>query len=357
MESAIDTHLTCPRTLSRRVPDDYQPPFPMFVGRADTALQQVVMAYLGVQYADEAKRPDALAALRHMVGTFEVPDGPVHHDLTHHVDNQDHHNLMVVALLGSTPRRTAAGSARRRSRAGGTPTTGWHEGLGYFREIVAPRVDQFETVVRLPGGSSRHRCRHGRDQRGGQRARLLGVHARAVPALADRLDDAGRGARPSSRETRQAGGRVVVRGHDNIALIRSGQDWIEQARTSARSTSTRSCRASRTGWTSCATTARAVGCYSNRFVRSIDLDGNELPTRATTWATGSLAGPLERWAESHPTHLRIFATFFRVAAAPGEAPALPRGLRLRRPRTRLFEYINCHPATGMMRDARPTSQP
>ena len=97
MESAIDTHLRCPRTLSRRVADDYQPPFPMWVGRADTSLQQVVMAYLGVQYADDAKRSDALAALRHIVGTFEGADGPVHHDLTDHVDNHDHHNLMVVA--------------------------------------------------------------------------------------------------------------------------------------------------------------------------------------------------------------------------------------------------------------------
>ena len=44
MESAIDTHLKCPRTLSRRVPEEYQPPFPMWVARADEQLQQVVMA-------------------------------------------------------------------------------------------------------------------------------------------------------------------------------------------------------------------------------------------------------------------------------------------------------------------------
>ena len=50
MESAIDKHLKCPRTLSRRVPDEYQPPFPMWVGRADEQLEQVVMGYLGVQY-------------------------------------------------------------------------------------------------------------------------------------------------------------------------------------------------------------------------------------------------------------------------------------------------------------------
>lgn len=64
MESAIDQHLTCPRTLSRRVPGDYQPPFPLWVGRADPSVQQVVMAYLGVQFRTDDQRPAALDALR-----------------------------------------------------------------------------------------------------------------------------------------------------------------------------------------------------------------------------------------------------------------------------------------------------
>lgn len=63
MESAIDKHLKCPRTLSRRVHDDYQPPFPMFVGRADESVKQVVMAYLGVQFRDE-QRVAALQAMQ-----------------------------------------------------------------------------------------------------------------------------------------------------------------------------------------------------------------------------------------------------------------------------------------------------
>jgi len=64
MESAIDKHLMCPRTLSRRVPDDYQPPFPMWVGRADEQLTQVVMAYLGVQYQGDGQREQALQAMQ-----------------------------------------------------------------------------------------------------------------------------------------------------------------------------------------------------------------------------------------------------------------------------------------------------
>ena len=49
MESAIPSHLRCPRTRPRRVPDDYVPPYPSFVARHAAAVRQVVMAYFGVQ--------------------------------------------------------------------------------------------------------------------------------------------------------------------------------------------------------------------------------------------------------------------------------------------------------------------
>ena len=81
MESAIDKHLKCPRTLSRRVPDDYQPPFPMWVGRADEQLTQVVMAYLGVQYKGDGQREQALQAFQQESGLGqalrELPENPL----------------------------------------------------------------------------------------------------------------------------------------------------------------------------------------------------------------------------------------------------------------------------------------
>ncbi|OLM33018.1 Aldoxime dehydratase [Pseudonocardia sp. Ae717_Ps2] len=96
MESAIDTHLQCPRTLSRRVADEYQPPFPMFVARAGSDLTQVVMGYFGVQYHGDDHRAEALSTLRHIVGQFALPDGPGEYDTTEHTDAQDHVNLIAV---------------------------------------------------------------------------------------------------------------------------------------------------------------------------------------------------------------------------------------------------------------------
>ena len=44
MESAIPAHLRTARTRTRRIPDDYCPPYPSYVARHRPAVQQVVMA-------------------------------------------------------------------------------------------------------------------------------------------------------------------------------------------------------------------------------------------------------------------------------------------------------------------------
>lgn len=77
MESAIDTHLKCPRTLSRRVPDEYQPPFAMWVARADEHLEQVVMAYFGVQYRGEAQRAAARCVISSKVSAWPMARRPM----------------------------------------------------------------------------------------------------------------------------------------------------------------------------------------------------------------------------------------------------------------------------------------
>ena len=153
----------------------------------------------------------------------------------------------------------------------------------------------------------------------------------------------------------QAGGRVVVRGHDNIALIRSGQDWIEAGEDERSLYLDEILPSLEAGMDFLRDNGESLGCYSNRFVRSIDLDGNELDESYDIGHWRSL-DKLERWAESHPTHLRIFTTFFRVAERL-EKLRLYHEVSVSDGNDQLFEYINCHPATGMMRDARLTSQP
>nr|WP_281182828.1 phenylacetaldoxime dehydratase family protein [Nocardia miyunensis] len=138
-----------------------------------------------------------------------------------------------------------------------------------------------------------------------------------------------------------------------MALIRSGQDWRAAEATERALYFEEILPTLQAGMDFLRDNGESVGCYSNRFVRSIDLDGNELDESYDIghWRSLDL---LERWAESHPTHLRIFVTFFRVVTGL-EKLRLYHEVSVSDSKHQIFEYINCHQHTGMMRDARVSS--
>lgn len=349
MESAIDQHLKCPRTLSRRVDDDYVPPFPMYVARADADLKQVVMGYFGVQYLGDDKRPQALAALRDIVQRFHDVDGPGNVDLTQHTDNQGYDNLIAVGYWRDPAayQRWVASPAVAQWWASDARLT---DGVGLFREIVAPRADQFETLYafteKFPGVGAIMDNVSGEVEEHGYWGSM---RDRFPISQTDWM-------RPDGQlqivhGNPHEGGRVVVQGHENIALIRSGQEWREAEDAERRLYLDEIEPTLRAGMDFLRDNGRDVGCYSNRYVRSIDLDGNVLDESYNIGHWRSL-DRLERWAESHPTHLRIFTTFFKVVAGLSKL-RLYHEVSVFDAGHQVYEYLNCHPVTGMMRDAAP----
>jgi aldoxime dehydratase len=319
----------------------------MWVGRADEQLEQVVMGYLGVQYRGEDQRAVALHAMRHIAASLSLPDGPLSHDLTHHTDNSGYENLMIVGYWKDP-------AAHCRWLRSPEVIEWWSsedrlsDGLGYFREIVAPRAEQFETLY-------------------GFREELPGVGA-LMNTTSDEIEEHGywgsmRDRFPISQTDWMApsgeltvivgdpakGGRVVVQGHDNIALIRSGQDWADAGEEERSLYLNEILPTLQAGMDFLRDSGKDLGCYSNRFVNYIDLDGNLLNLSYNIGHWRSLE-KLERWAESHPTHLRIFVTFFRVATSLSKL-RLYHEVSVSDAKDQVFEYINCHPQTGMLRDA------
>ncbi len=96
MESAIPPHLQVARTRHRRVPDDYQPPYPAFVARHDAKVERVVMAYFGLQYRGDAP-PARDATLAWLEAKFAVEGGPKHWDRAAYRDEAGYDNVVSVA--------------------------------------------------------------------------------------------------------------------------------------------------------------------------------------------------------------------------------------------------------------------
>lgn len=347
MESAISPHLQCPRTLSPRVSPEFTPPYPMYSARVPQELEQVIMASFGVQYDDEAKRPQALAALRHIVDSFDLENGPASHDLSYHVDANGQHNFIALAYWGEN----ASYTQWLESDA----VSNWwksddrlNDGIGYFRELFAPRVEQIETLYafteRFPGVGAVMPKASGEVQEhgywGSMRDRLPLSQTDWMESTGDLRVVSGD---PDSR------GRVVVRGHDNITLIRSGQEWMQADEKERDLYFDEMLPSLQDGMDFLRDQGKDIGCYSNRFVYSIDVDGNDLDESYNLGHWRSL-DQLERWAESHPTHLRIFVTFFDVVEGLVNL-RLYHEVSVADGRNQEYEYINCHPETGMMRDA------
>lgn len=219
------------------------------------------------------------------------------------------------------------------------------EGLGHFREIVCPRAenletlfstpDRFEGVAVLAEGRSDDIQEHG--YWGSARDRL-------PASQTDALRGSG-----ALTVVKRAGPRVTLHGHDGLTLIRSGQEWTETSGHERDLYLQQVEPVLAKGMRFLSSEGTTVGCHLNRYMQHVDARGRPLEKSFGLSYWRSLEH-LERWSESHPTHIAIFGTFMNMV----QEMNFDLKLRLYHEVTvaqagdQIYEYVNCHPRTGMM---------
>lgn len=141
----------------------------------------------------------------------------------------------------------------------------------------------------------------------------------------------------------------MVRGHDNLTLIRSGQIWDGAGADDRNLYFDDLLPTLEVGMAELDRTGGGIGCYSSRYVRRIDIDGNDLDETYNIGYWRSLAD-LERWAETNRAHLQLFVRYLSVRTRLDRLRFYQEALVADRA-DQIYEYINCHPGTGLMRDA------
>jgi aldoxime dehydratase len=340
MESAIPEHLKTARTRHRRVPDDYAPPYPSFVARHKPKVARVVMAYFGVQTSG-APSKGAEQALGWIVSRFGSDGGPTHWDRARYIDEAGFTNVVTVAYWDDRAKFDGWFPA---ARVGWTGEARTAEGYGTFIEVLYPSVEGYETlfsslgrpegVAVLADGMSGEVQEHA--YWGGMRDRIpLSQVSEMAPA----------GAARAIRD----GARIRVIPHDNICLIRSGQDWGDTEASERRMYLEDVEPVLREGMDFLRDDGRAIGCYANRYMTVVAADGTatEKSYGMSWWK--SLA-TLERWAESHPTHVRIFGAAMKYLSTLGPSAKLRlyHEVTVARADEAFFEYASCHKRTGML---------
>jgi aldoxime dehydratase len=340
MESAIPSHLQVTRTRPRRTPVDYQPPYPSFVARHRPAVRQVTMAYFGVQHRGEAPSA-AAAALEWIAKAFAGANGPGHWDRAAYVDEAGYRNVVSVAYWDDQPRFEAWFAPARAhwtgDDAGGTD-------IGVFIEALSPSVNEYETLFsslgRPEGVAVLADNFSGEVQ---EHAYWGGMRDRIPNSQTSELAPSG------SPSLIRDGERVRVKPHDNICLIRSGQDWSDTEAAERKMYLDDVEPVLRAGMDFLRDEGRSIGCFANRYMTVLDAGGQ--PTERTygmSW-WNSLAA-LERWSESHPTHVRIFGAAMKYLSTLGPAAKLRlyHEVTVARAADQFFEYRGCHPHTGML---------
>lgn len=136
---------------------------------------------------------------------------------------------------------------------------------------------------------------------------------------------------------------------ENLAIIRSGQDWTDCGGEELAQYNESVRPALVAGMNFLRDHADETGCCDLRFAEETSRDGSPMKK---TFGLGYFLtlGHLEKWASTHPTHLAIFSKFLTMARVHGtnlklklwhEVSVLPAA-------NQIFEYVNCHPETGLL---------
>jgi aldoxime dehydratase len=307
------------------------------------------MAYFGLQFcnmagcgasipepAEEALRVMAGAALAH-------ENGPGHWDRAQYVDEEGFTNIISIGYWDAPDSFEAWYRQHGAEWASGALASNT---FGTFTEIVRPAAERFETlfssdvlegVACLADGLSAVVQEHA--YWGGARDRIpLSQTQDMAPVGAPRVVSHGLHQR--------------VTPHENICLIRSGQDWtateLEERRMYVEDVEP----VLRAGMNFLRDEGLTVGCFANRYMTLMNDTGRASEkTFGMSWWK-SLAA-LESWAESHPTHVAIFGAAMKYLGVMGPDAKLKlyHEVTVAAADEQYFEYYNCHSSTGMLRSA------
>ncbi|MFB6462932.1 phenylacetaldoxime dehydratase family protein [Bradyrhizobium tunisiense] len=338
MESAIPLHLETPRTRHKRVPEDYRPPYPSFVARYKPAINRVVMAYFGVQHHGTAPTA-ATDASNELARLFAAEGGPSHWDRASYADQSGSENIVTVAYWDDVTRFEAWFAPAREEWTGRQ-----RDGIGTFIEALRPTVARHETLFSSPDRPEGVAVvADGMSGEVQEHAYWGGMRDRIPLSQTDAMTPAG------APELIRDGARLRVLAHDNLCLIRSGQDWSDTEAAERKLYLDDVEPVLREGMDFLRDDGLAIGCYANRYMRVLAPDGSmsEKSYGQSWWK--SLAA-LERWAESHPTHVRIFGAAMKYLSTLGPSAKLRlyHEVTVAAADEQFFEYLNCHPKTGML---------
>jgi len=329
----------------KNLPKDWVPPVDAWQAEFAKGVEEVVFAYFGSQRSKGTLASDFEQQFRDVAAGQNAPEFTTRAEM---VDATGYHTDLFISYW---PSRVSFETWWSKS----TFARWWEddkrtqETSGYFREIYSVVPNRFETLFssRNPTGAGSLGEPLGNPVRehnywGGMRDRIAdSAHDDLASQVGSTL--------PKPRIQPSRGRRINTKVPSNLCLIRSGQDWgdcgaeeLETYLDVVRPKLT-------AGMAFLRDNPIETGCLSCRLMDETNLDGSP-STKSFGLALFLSMKHLEDWSKSHPTHLAIFKSFFELVESRGGEIDLKlwHEVLVADARTSIFEYVNCHPNTGML---------
>jgi hypothetical protein len=357
LESAIPEHLLRDRTLPVKTPPKYEPPFPAYTARFVTDIKDFVMAVFGAQYRNGQSNlaGSGLKKLRGFVDQGDQSARPEYCQPASVTENTGTYNEVLIAYW--------RGKAAYNKWAASSGFDQWWKCLdpeseqhGWFLELYLPSPNRLETVFsddEVPEGVA-----HLRDGISGQIREHVywgSMRDRMPESQTDEL----KGTKGYTKmqvpgdSTKQ---RLRVPGRENLAVIRSGQDWSGTTPHENELYLNTMHPVLIKGMDFLRDEGEEVGCFSCRFMDVLDPQTYQTGTDKTFGlAYFDDLSSLEMWSKEHKTHLDIFGRFLQYAKELQNQVSLRlfHEVMVLRPDQQVFEYIGCHGKTGMLASLSP----
>jgi branched-chain amino acid transport system permease protein len=342
LEPAIPSHLRVSRTRPLAAPNGFVPATPSYSARFSPKVTALPMAFLGVQFG--AASPESARAIALHQQGFAKPFGPSVWDRAEYVDERGYTNSILVGYWDDQQTYECWSAS--------LPEDWWRAGasldgeLGFFRECYTPSVADTETTFSHPhpeGYATIAPAMSGMTDTHG----YWGSARDRIPrAQTDDLEPHGAPTAALAGSTDTLRRHIVVMPHDNLCLLRSGQDWtdtdVEERRFYLDSVKPKL----DAGMEFIRDEGGKVGCCFNRYMTLLAPAG-PLDKTYSLSAWRSL-GELEAWVKTD-SHLAIFAAGTRHYRTFKDARLrLYHEMSVIRAEDQSFEYYNCHDRTGML---------
>lgn len=345
LEPAIPQHLRVERTRPLGAATDFVPSSTSFSSRFDPNVKTLPMVYFGVQHRGrESEAEEAMARLK---DGFLESNGPGFWDRARYVDELGYVNLLLVGYW--------KGHEGYRQWEARRPSNWWFADadpngpLGFFKEAYTPGIEDTETTFshRLPEGYS-HLCDHWseptdtHDYWGSARDRM--PRSQTDPFVPSGTPIS------TLKEGETSFGRYVrIIPHENLCLLRSGQDWSETEVDERSFYLERVEPILNKGMMEIRDEGRQKGCFYNRYMTVTSDDGSPIEKTYSLSAWNSI-GEIEIWVRQ-ATHLAIYHIGVKHYQKTGHNAKLHlyHEMFVLRARDQQYEYFNCHPQTGMLK--------